>query len=30
MGERLQGDRRLEVEAIVLGGRLWPDNDTAG
>jgi dihydroorotase len=30
MGERLQGDRRLEVEAIVLGGRPWPGNDTAG
>jgi dihydroorotase len=23
MGERITGDRRLEVEAIVLGGRLW-------
>ena len=30
MGERLQGDQRLEVEAIVLGGRPWPGNDTAG
>jgi dihydroorotase len=30
MGERIQGDRRLEVEAIVLGGRLWPHHDTAG
>jgi dihydroorotase len=30
MGERMQGDRRLEVEAIVLGGRLWPHHDTAG
>jgi dihydroorotase len=30
MGERIQGDRRLEVEAIVLGGRLWPSHDTAG
>lgn len=25
MGERITGDRRLEVEAIVLGGRLWTD-----
>jgi dihydroorotase len=30
MGERLQGDQRLEVETIVLGGRPWPGNDTAG
>jgi dihydroorotase len=30
MGERLQGEQRLEVDAIVLGGRLWPANDTAG
>ena len=29
MGERLQGEQRLEVDAIVLGGRLWPANDTA-
>jgi dihydroorotase len=26
MGERITGDRRLEVEAIVLGGRLWSDD----
>jgi dihydroorotase len=25
MGERITGDRRLEVEAIVLGGRLWSE-----
>ncbi len=30
MGERLQGDRRLEVEAMVLAGRIWPHSDTAG
>jgi dihydroorotase len=29
MGERLQGDQRLELEAMVLGGRPWPKNDTA-
>jgi dihydroorotase len=23
MGERITGERRLEVEAIVLGGKLW-------
>jgi dihydroorotase len=27
MGERITGERRLEVEAIVLGGRLWPADD---
>ena len=30
MGERLAGDRRLEVAAMVLGGRPWPGHDTAG
>jgi dihydroorotase len=29
MGERITGDRRLEVEAIVLGGRLWSEPDAA-
>jgi dihydroorotase len=29
MGKRLLGDQRLELEAIVLGGRPWPKNDTA-
>src|SRR5512132_4156311 len=29
MGERITGDRRLEVEAIVLGGRLWSEDDPA-
>jgi dihydroorotase len=27
MGERITGERRLEVEAIVLGGRLWSGDD---
>jgi dihydroorotase len=27
MGERITGECRLEVEAIVLGGRLWPADD---
>jgi dihydroorotase len=30
MGERLQGDRRFAVEAMVLAGRIWPASDTAG
>jgi len=30
MGERLVGDRRLEVAAMVLHGRAWPAHDTAG
>jgi dihydroorotase len=30
MGERLAGDRRLEVAAMVLAGRAWPGHDTAG
>jgi dihydroorotase len=29
MGERITGDRRLEVDAIVLGGRLWSEDDPA-
>jgi dihydroorotase len=29
MGERLAGERRLEVEAMVLHGRAWPAHDTA-
>jgi dihydroorotase len=29
MGERISGDRRLEVAAIVLGGRLWSGGETA-
>ncbi len=29
MGERITGDRRLEVEAIVLGGRRWSGDDAA-
>jgi hypothetical protein len=29
MGERLDGKRRLEVEAMVLHGRAWPAHDTA-
>jgi dihydroorotase len=29
MGERLAGERRLEVEAMVLPGRAWPAHDTA-
>ena len=28
-GERLAGERRLEVEAMVLHGRAWPAQDTA-
>ena len=27
MGERITGERRLEVEAIVLAGRLWPGDE---
>jgi len=30
MGERLVGDRRLEVAAMALHGRAWPAHDTAG
>ena len=30
MGERITGDRRLEVEAIVLGGRLWSGDELPG
>jgi imidazolonepropionase-like amidohydrolase len=30
MGERLAGERRLEVEAMVLHGRAWPHSDAAG
>jgi dihydroorotase len=30
MGERLQGEHRFAVEAMVLGGRIWPASDTAG
>jgi len=30
MGERITGERRLEVEAIVLGGQLWSGDDPRG
>jgi dihydroorotase len=30
MGERLQGERRFAVEAMVVAGRVWPASDTAG
>ncbi len=29
MGEKIRGDRRLEVEAIVLGGKLWSGDEPA-